>query len=267
MKRVQLFEFEDFNWFPNWLRGALTNLLVVLHKMMGVNQVIADLVKTSIKDKNINQIVDLGSGSGGSMPEVAQILQNSEGTEQLSLLMTDLYPNKAAIARFNKDGNNSIRYHDKSVDATALNEAPEGLKTMMNCFHHMRPNQAKGILQSAEENKQPILIYEMGENKIPLVLWWVFLPISLVIMILMVFFMTPFVRPMNWKQLVFTYLIPIIPIFYAWDGQASMPRLYAMKDIDEMLEGMGSDSYSWKQDYAYTTTGKKMGTYILGMPK
>ena len=79
--------------------------------------------------------------------------------------------------------------------------------------------------------------------------------------------MSPFVRPMNWKQIVFTYLIPIIPIFYEWDGQASMPRLYAMKDIDEMLEGMGSEMYTWNQDYAYTKSGKKMGAYILGMPK
>jgi len=32
MKRIHLFEFEDFSWFPNWLRVRMTRLIVVMHR-------------------------------------------------------------------------------------------------------------------------------------------------------------------------------------------------------------------------------------------
>ena len=72
----------------------------------------------------------------------------------------------------------------------------------------------------------------------------------------MVLFMTPFVKPLTWRQIVFTYLIPIIPICYAWDGQASMPRMYALKDLDHMLEGLGSGNYTWQKGHAIKKNGK-----------
>ncbi len=78
--------------------------------------------------------------------------------------------------------------------------------------------------------------------------------------------MTPFVKPLTWRQIVFTYLIPIIPICYAWDGQASLPRMYTLKDLDHLLEGLGSENYIWQKGHAKKKNGKKQGTYLLGLP-
>ncbi len=264
MKRVQLFEFEDFKWFPGWLRGCLTNLIVVLHRMMGISDVIARLTAKTLSETKQTHIVDMGSGSGGAMPEVLNSL-HKHGLTKVKLTMTDLYPNQEQVKKY--AGEKYMTYHGESVDATNLASAPKGLKTMINCFHHMPPKAARKILQSAQETKQPILIYEMAENKIPLLLWWLFLPISLTILMVMVLFMTPMVRPLTWKQIVFTYIIPIIPIFYAWDGQASLPRMYTKKDIEELLEGLESDKYVWEQGYGFKSNGKPLGTYVLGRPK
>ena len=44
MKRIQLFEFEDFRWFPGWLRVCMTNLIVILQKMIGVPELLAVLI-------------------------------------------------------------------------------------------------------------------------------------------------------------------------------------------------------------------------------
>ena len=263
MKRVQLFEFEDFSWFPSWLRSSMTNLIVVLQKMMGTNHVIASHVSKILKDNNISSIVDLGSGSGGIMPNVLEILRDKKELKNCTLTMTDLYPNMSVVKRFNK-ANKGVVYSAKSVNATNFNSVPEGLKTMINCFHHMPPESAKKILKSAFENKQPLFIYELTENKMPLLLWWIMLPISLLILVIMTFFMTPFVRPLTWQQIVFTYLIPIIPIFYAWDGQASLPRMYAFKDIEELVNGLSSSEYEWEWGYLKDDKGKNKGTYILG---
>jgi len=146
-----------------------------------------------------------------------------------------------------------------------MGSVPNGLKTLINSFHHMPPQKARKILESAEEHQQPILIYEMAE--IPLFVWIILLPISLVILMLMTWFMTPFVKSLTWRQLVFTYLIPIIPICYAWDGQASLPRMYARTDVDELLEGLGKNNYYWEHGAAKKSNGKRLGTYIVGYPK
>lgn len=263
MKRIQLFEFEDFSWFPDWLRTSLTNLLVVLLKMMGVPQVIASKISEVLKSQNLSQVVDLGSGAGGAMPLVLESLHSEN--QNVHITLTDLYPSASSIETLNKmDG---ITYLDTSVDATNFTSAPSGLKTMINCFHHMRPEQARKIVASAFETKQPFLIYELGDNKIPTIVWWLMLPLTLPIMMLMVWFMTPFVRPLSFKQVLFTYLIPIIPIFYSWDGQASMPRIYTLSDMDVLLEGLSSDDYSWTKEIAKNEKGKDAGIFIIGLPK
>ncbi|MBT8183944.1 MAG: hypothetical protein KJN76_03820, partial [Eudoraea sp.] len=243
MKRIQLFEFEDLSWFPDWLRTCMTNLITVLQRMAGTSEELSDIIAEVLKKQHLNQIVDLGSGSGGVMPQVLQILKKDDRLKALRLVMTDLYPNPDILKKFNKSEDDSISYYNNSVDATNLASAPKGLKTMVNSFHHMRPEDAFKILESAQQNNQPLLIYELGENKLPLLLWWLLLPIGLVILMIMVLFMTPFVRPMTWRQIVFTYFIPIIPVCYAWDGQASAPRIYSLKDLDILLGNLNAYNY------------------------
>lgn len=266
MKRIQLFEFEDFSWFPNWTRSSLTKLLNIMNKLMGMSDVVALLVSTTLKKQNLNSIVDLGSGAGGVMPDVLKSINEKEEFGDVNLIMTDYYPNSEAIKKFNNDSDKSISYYEKSVDATSISSAPEGMKTMINCFHHMPESQAIKILSSAQENKQTLLICEMAENKMPIIIWWIFLPLSLILVFTMALFMIPFVKPLTWKDLVFSYLIPVIPITYAWDAQASMPRMYAMKDLDEMTKSIASNNYKWEKGFGMNSKNKKMGTYLLGHP-
>jgi len=108
MKRIQLFEFEDFSWFPFWLRTCMTNLIMVLHRMMGIGDVLADLIANILKKQGLSQIVDLGSGSGGAMPEVLKIVQKTPGLENVELVMTDLYPNPEVAKKYNQNGSDKI---------------------------------------------------------------------------------------------------------------------------------------------------------------
>lgn len=265
MKRVQLFEFEDFSWFPESFRQAMTNLIIVFLKMMGTAEVIQKQIERIQKMHGFKRIIDLGSGSGGAMPVVVEKL-NSENEEKIQLLLTDLHPSKKVVEYYNSQNRDDIHYKTDSLDATRLTETPEGLKTMINSFHHMPPETAKEILRSAKDNHEPLFIYELAENKIPTLIWALFLPIALPILIVMTWFMTPFTKP-SWQQIVFTYLIPIIPICYAWDGQASYPRTYSFSDIEEMLNDLQDDTYDWEFGQAKNAKGKSSGYYILGLPK
>jgi len=72
------------------------------------------------------------------------------------------------------------------------------------------------------------------------------------------------VRPMTLQQLVFTYLIPIIPICFGWDGTVSNARTYTLDDLDELLSGIPSDGYEWEKG---VIEGKTNQIYLLGHPK
>ncbi|GAB5554718.1 MAG: hypothetical protein Sapg2KO_43090 [Saprospiraceae bacterium] len=235
--------------------------------MLGTSEVLARLI-TDVKEKyDFDQIVDLGSGSGGPMPEAIQFINQNKGHQSIKLLLSDFHPNPAVVQSFNRQNSSSIRYHESPLDARNLNTTPDGLKTMVASFHHMRPAVAKEILQSAEQSKQPILIYELAHNNIPLLVWILLLPLSLSILILMCLFMTPFVRPLKFSQLLFTYLIPVIPLIYAWDGQASLMRTYTFSDIKNLIGNEDSSDYVWEMDDATKENGKKSGYYVLGYPK
>ncbi|WP_299225031.1 hypothetical protein [uncultured Psychroserpens sp.] len=265
MKRLELFEFEDFNWLPIFIRSGITKLIIVLHRFIGTSEVITNLIIEIQKKSHFNQIIDLGSGAGGPMLDVIQRLQSKH--TNLELILTDLYPNQTIVKTINNKKLAHVTYSKTALDATNVNEVSQGLKTMIASFHHMKPNIAKKILKSAQDSNSPILIYEIAKNTIPTLIWWLLLPISLLILMVMSLVMTLFVKPLSLAQIVSTYLIPIIPIIYAWDGQASLMRTYTFKDVKTLLPEKDEKNYEWIIADAQKLNGKKLGYCIMGYPK
>ncbi|WP_437673990.1 hypothetical protein [Sorangium sp. So ce131] len=259
MKRIHLFELEDFSWFPDWLRACMTRLILVMHKALGTSGEVAELVARALKESGASSIIDLCSGSGGPMLDVLETLNKKPGLDGLKLTLTDLYPNLDAARRINGQEGSNVSYWTDPVDATRMGGETPGLRTMIGSFHHMRPADARKILESAEKSGQPICIFEISDNAPPVFLWWLALPINFV----MCLFITPLVRPLTWRQLVFTYLVPIIPLCFAWDGAASNARTYTLGDLDELLEGLGRDGYRWEKG---SVGGKFKKLYLLGIP-
>jgi len=267
MRRIHILEFEDLPWFPSWLRTCVTNNIVVLARCLGVEHALGALVSDALRRGGLSQIIDLGSGAGGVLPDTLAAIGRMAGASEVSLLLSDKYPNDDAVKRFNGRAVMGVQYCEEPVDATKLEAAPAGLKTMVNCFHHMRPDQARAILRSAADQREPLLIYEMGGHQtVSPLLWLLTLPVALPVVFLTGMVMSAFVRPVTAKQLVFTYFIPVIPLFYAWDGWASTPRIYVEEDLDELLEGLEKVGYSWEKGYGVSKKGSRLGTYLLGLP-
>lgn len=266
MKRIQLFEFEDFPWLPSTIRACVTRLIMVFHRLIGSPEVIAGRIKDLHRHRSFSQIVDLASGSGGPMPQVMELLKQDAQTKQLNLLLTDLHPNPETVALFNTEKFPRIRYAATSTDAADLSQVPSGLKTMIAGFHHLPPPAATRLLRSAQDTRTPLLIFEVAENKVPLLLWWLLLPLSLVIMILMCLVLTLFVRPLTWQQVVFTYLIPVVPIVYAWDSQATLVRTYTFADLRSMIGPLETEEYLWEMGPGKKADGKSVGYYVSGRP-
>lgn len=258
MKRIHLFEFEDMSWFPGWIRTSLTNLMSVMHRLLHTDKELAALINRTLATSPTNNIVDLCSGSGGPLPDALTILKQQYNITGLTLTLTDLYPGK--IPR-NKTGSNSdITYIKEPVDAAHVPTELTGLRTMICSFHHMKPGTAKDILNHARQEKQPICILEISDNSFPGALWWLALPLNFITALVI----TPFCRPLTVAQLLFTYIIPIIPFFFAWDGAVSNARTYTLKDLDILLEGLYSDDYIWEKGII---KGKSNKIYLLGYPQ
>ena len=259
MKRIQLFEFEDFAWFPGWIRELMTNYIVAIHKLLGSSDELADLLAKALKYTDNSKIIDLCSGGGGPMLEVAKILKEKHGVKDLNVTMTDLYPNTKAAAQINSMGDPSLSYTTEPVNAANVDASQKGVRTMVCSMHHMNPEVAHNILKDAKEAAQPICVFEISDNSHPKFIWWAAIPINIIV----VFLVTLFVRPMSWKQVVFTYIIPILPLLIAWDGAVSNARTYTLEDLDEVLKGLESDTYTWEKGII---KGKSKKVYLLGYP-
>lgn len=258
MKRIHLFEFEDLQWFPNWIRICLTRLIMVMHKKFKTNEDMAQLLSNLIKITKTSKITDLCSGSGGPMLDTYQLLRDKHNLTHIELTLSDLYPNLEAAKIINSK-QNGITYRTTPLDATKLDSEDLGILTMVGSFHHMKPEMAKSILKEAKQKKQPICILEINK-KFPIILWWLFIPLSAVLCL----FITPLVKPLTFKQIIFTYLIPIIPIFFAWDAVITSGRIYRSNDLDVLLKGLDNDkNYKWEKGILNKKTEK---IYLKGYP-
>ena len=250
MSRIHLFEFEDFQWFPDAVRRGMTDFLRFMIEKTEFYEPTISLIKELLQKSDERQIVDLCSGGGGAIGVMAAKID-------AKFILTDLYPNLEAFTYLAKQ-NSKIEYIEGSVDATDVPENLRGLRTIFSSFHHFKPEIAKAILADAARKQVPIAVFDSAKNQIlPKLLFAFLLP-------LVVLVTTPFIRPFRWSRLLITYLIPLIPIFTMWDGIISLLRLYSDKDLKEMAATIESEHYTFETGILKGKTAEVQ--YIKGFP-
>ncbi|HNU59482.1 MAG TPA: hypothetical protein PKI08_05985, partial [Aquaticitalea sp.] len=199
---------------------------------------------------------DLGSGGGGGLLWLGKELQNKNS--EISIKFTDLYPNIEAFQHTTSQSD-IFEYHSEPINAKNVPENLKGLRTMFLSFHHFRPQEAKMVLQNAINNDQPIAIFEIQDRGLPSIVAMLLSPLS-------VLATTPFIRPFRLSRLIFTYLIPIVPLIVLWDGIVSALRTYTadeMKDLVNTLEN--NTAFEWEFNKKKSKTGFVI--YTIGIPK
>ena len=129
--------------------------------------------------------------------------------------------------------------------------------TLFSSFHHFRPEQARAILADAVEKKQGIAVFE-GTRRSPLAL------VLMLLVPLIVLISTPFIRPFRWSRLIWTYLIPIVPLLSLFDGLVSCLRTYTCDELRELVTGL--DEYDWEIGEEPARHGPIPVTYLIGLP-
>jgi len=256
MKRVHLFEFEDLSWFPNFLRNYMTDFLQFLtnkSKLFKPSVLILDKILEKSGETNI---IDLGSGGGGGLLWIAEELEKKH--PDLNIMMTDLYPNISAF-EYTKRKNDIFSYRSEPIDARNVPDELKGLRTQFLALHHFKPLEATAILQNAIDSKSNIAIFEGQERSLPSILAMIFSPIS-------VWLTAPFIRPFKMGRILFTYLIPLIPIFVLWDGIVSSLRTYSVEEMEALVSDLkNKDEYFW--EIGKVKSGPGVNLYLTGIIK
>jgi hypothetical protein len=78
--------------------------------------------------------------------------------------------------------------------------------------------------------------------------------------------LTPFIRPRTISRFVFTYVIPLVPLFSLWDGFASCFRVYSPSELKRMTDTIGAKDYVWETGRMKFERGPGYATYLLGRP-
>lgn len=256
MRRIHLFEFEDKHWYPDFIRKGQTDFLRWLMQTFNVFKAVMPLFKETLVKASSKQVVDLCSGGGGSILLVRDYLLK-DGI-QAQFILSDLYPNLEAFELLKQKTAGQVDYLTTSTDARNIPQDTEGFFTMFNGFHHFQPNDAQAILTHLAQRKVAIGIFEPLERSV-----FQFILNTITIPLLMLVF-TPFIKPFRWDRILFTYLIPLIPVCTLWDGWVSVLRLYTPQQMLEMAR-QAQPSYNWKAGKAKHTFG--VVTYLVGYPE
>jgi hypothetical protein len=254
--RLHLFEWEDQPWFPAVLRAAITSYLATAYGITPFPRRWAKCLSKLMSQDATTDIVDLGSGSGGPILRVVREL--TESGFKVRVTLTDLYPNVSGFES-GADAGSSIRYWPEPVDAARVPAALFGIRTMFASFHHFRPQAARQILRDAFEQRRPIGIFE-ATSRTPAAI------ASALLIPLLVLLLTPLVRPLSWVQIVFTYLVPILPLLIFWDGLVSQLRTYSVRELVDFTRDLQSPAYRWEAGLIEIPRLPAGVPYLLGRP-
>ena len=257
MKRRHLFEYEDQQWFPVFIRNYGTDFLqFIANKMDMYKEIIPVLIK-GLQKSGHKKIIDIASGGGGGWEKIAPRIKDEIPDIQITL--TDYYPNIEAMKRMLLVDKDIFKYVPESIDALDVPKQLEGLRTLFLSFHHFKYEDAKKVLQNAIDARMPIAVFEIQERNMEHVLKNIFSP-------LMVLLTAPFIKPFSIGRLVFTYLLPVVPMFILWDGVVSVLRTYTLDEMKKMTTELNKRMH-YKWEIEKIKDGPITILYLLGYPK
>jgi len=258
MRRIQFIELHEQPWFPSTLRNEITDALQCGSEILKAYASISTLLQRALDAMRSRSIVDVCSGSGGPWLELSQKLRRD--TAAYRILLTDKFPNLAAFENVKAASANGIDFHRSSVDATKVPVGLDGFRTMFSSFHHFPPAQARAILQNAVDAKQGIAIFEVTSrtaSALGMMFLWFLTP----------FVFTPSIRPFRWSRLLYTYVLPIIPLVLLFDGLVSCLRTYQPRELRELIKDLTAPEYRWEMGEQSGTFGGLPITYLIGCPR
>ncbi|WP_045690027.1 class I SAM-dependent methyltransferase [Hymenobacter sp. AT01-02] len=257
--RLHLFEFEDLPWFPRVIRAGMMDYLRFMISSLGIYQPIVPLLRNALEQTSQASMLELCAGAGGGTEGVVRTLQTT-GLPAAQVTLTDLYPQPAAWQLL-ASRTPGLHFAAMPVDATAVPAHLGGFRTVFSAFHHFAPPTATALLTDAVRQRAGIGVFE-GAGK-----HWAEILLALTVLPVAQLLITPFIRPFRLSRLVFTYVVPLIPLFTIWDGCVSILRMYAPEQLLALAHRADPQgTFIWQAGKVRHWWGPEV-TYLIGLPR
>jgi hypothetical protein len=257
LKRTRLPEFHDSTRCPVIWRDLLTDFMSFFARVHKPYRVVAGRVWDAMRHAGTHSIVDLCSGAG----EPAVLMQEdlARAGFPVRVTLTDKFPNREALHKWTSKKTEAVHYLAAPVDATDVPTALKGFRTVFAAFHHFDPPAARRILADAMEKRQGIGIFEYTDRNL-----WLWVPV-LLLSPLYLWAAAPWMRPFRWSRLLWTYLIPVVPLMGVWDGFISCLHTYTPRELEELTQDLDVPDYAWEAG-RIRSFGLCRITYLIGRP-
>jgi hypothetical protein len=259
MRRLHLFEIEDQDWCPASLRDAATDFLQFALRLTGSYSVIVPRLRAALAGCGTSRIIDLAAGGSGPWPRLLPQLLAEDGSIEIHL--TDKFPNHQGFAALQRQFPGQVTAVPTPVDAAAVPPDLTGFRTLFTAFHHFPPEAAREVLADAVRQRQGIGIFETTQRSVRAVL-------SILPSVpLLTFVVAPILRPFRWSRLVWTYVLPFLPVLVGWDGFVSCLRTYTPSELRALIATVpGADTYVWQVGEEPNRGPLLPITYLIGYP-
>ncbi|MFN0102609.1 MAG: hypothetical protein ACKV2U_11030 [Bryobacteraceae bacterium] len=252
MRRFHLIELEDQDWMPAVIRDGVTDYLSAAIRVGNTYGPVTSALANALLTSGEERVIDLCAGGGGPWQTLLPALRTKGWAGTVTL--TDRFPNSKAVERLTT----GVTYYPESVDALEVPKELSGFRTLFTAFHHFPPAAARALLADAAAKAAPIALFEVTHRSPRYIFAMLFSPLTVMIL-------TPVIRPFSWSRLLFTYLIPLVPLVVTWDGIVSCLRTYTVAELRSMtMEIPGNHRWDVGE-----VKGKGLLplTYLFGLPQ
>lgn len=248
-------ELEDQPWCPAIVKSGMTDYLRFLFHFLNLYQPAAALLVQALEKCGKYTVVDLCSGSGGAVEKVIRSIHKNHN-RSVNFILTDIYPRTDSWLYLAAKTSYAVAYVPYPVNATSVPAELKGFRTLFSGIHHFGPDSVRMIMEDAAAAGEGIAVFDGGDKNIFMVL------LILLIHPLALLLFTPFIKPFRWTKLVYTYLVPLIPLGTVWDGVVSIANLYKPSELLTIARS-SAKGYDWKAGKVKNRYGLNI-TYLIG---
>jgi hypothetical protein len=153
-----------------------------------------------------------------------------------------------------------VSYLPESIDATSVDPTVVcGFRTLFTSFHHFEPDMATELLSDAVRSGEGIAVFEFTRRH-PVALLSFFLAPWLIP------FSLPFHGRRGWRDWLWTFPIPILPLVVLFDGLVSCLRTYSPEQCLELASVADPDGrFDWEAGVKFSLPAGM--TYLVGTPR
>lgn len=208
MKRIQIKQFINTNICPEFIKKLVAEFLSWFVVKVNATKPFLPIIIDTLDKSQTKKIINIEFNIGAGIETVKPFLKDD-------ILI-------------------------KSINIDQLDTKESGVYLFINSFHQLDATHAKSILNKIVKSGNSVVIVEGNNDSLwQIVGMTVFVPLT----VLLTAF---FVKPFRISRVVFTYLLPILPIVIVIDGCLALLKLYNPADLLELTSSLNKSNYQWR---------------------